>query len=146
MLTIILAAIGLSLACVLIHHEVLSHLDRKRGMAPRRDGFKVALGLIGALLAHVVEIMLFAAAYIVLSHMEGMGRIVGETGHEIRDHIYFSFSTFSTVGYGDLVPVGPIRILVGVESLLGLVLITWTASFLFLEMQMRWSIGNGKVK
>jgi len=142
MLTIILAAIGLSLACVLIHHEVLSHLDRKRGMAPRRDGFKVALGLIGALLAHVFEIILFAVAYIILTHMEGMGHIVGEMDHEIRDHVYFSFTTYSTVGYGDLVAVGPMRILVGVESLLGLVLITWTASFLFLEMQTRWSFGG----
>lgn len=140
--TVILTAVGLTLACVLIHFEVLSHLDRKRELAPRHASFKVALGLIGALIAHVVEIILFAAAFLILSHTDGMGKIVGEIDSELRDYIYFSFTTFSTLGYGDLVPIGPIRILVGVESLLGLVLITWTASFLFLEMQKRWNFAD----
>ena len=139
MLTVILTAVGLTLVCVLIHYEVLSHLDRKRDLAPKHASFKVAIGLIGALVAHVVEIVLFALAYMALTRIDGMGSIVGKMDHQLRDHIYFSFTTFSTLGYGDLVPMGPIRSLVGLESLLGLVLITWTASFLFLEMQKRWN-------
>ncbi|MFT6897577.1 MAG: hypothetical protein ACJA13_001986, partial [Paraglaciecola sp.] len=36
-------------------------------------------------------------------------------------------------------PFGDLRYLTGIESLTGLVLITWTASFLFFEMQRHWN-------
>ena len=52
--------------------------------------------------------------------------------------IYFSFSTYTSLGYGDIVPVGDARILAGVEAITGLVLIAWTASFTYLEMSMHW--------
>jgi uncharacterized membrane protein len=52
--------------------------------------------------------------------------------------VYFSFTTYSTLGVGDIEPYGNIRFVTGLESLVGLVLITWTASFLYLEMTRYW--------
>jgi hypothetical protein len=37
-----------------------------------------------------------------------------------------------------MVPVGPIRFLTGMEAVVGLTLITWSASFTFLKMQKYW--------
>jgi hypothetical protein len=37
------------------------------------------------------------------------------------------------------VPQGAIRIMVGPQALLGFVLITWSASFTFIEMQRYWN-------
>lgn len=54
------------------------------------------------------------------------------------DGAYFSFTMFTALGFGDIYPFGDIRYLIGLESLTGLVLITWTASFLFVEMQQYW--------
>ena len=54
------------------------------------------------------------------------------------DCAYFSFTTFTTLGYGDIEAVGQLRHLTGIEVLAGLMLITWSASFLFLEMQRYW--------
>jgi hypothetical protein len=54
------------------------------------------------------------------------------------DSVYFSFTNFTTLGFGDIEPFGSIRLLVGMEALVGFVLITWTASFLFYEMQRHW--------
>jgi hypothetical protein len=54
------------------------------------------------------------------------------------DCVYFSFTTFTTLGFGDIAPMGDIRYLTGTESLTGLVLITWTASFLYVEMRKFW--------
>jgi len=42
------------------------------------------------------------------------------------------------VGFGDLVPIGPIRMLTAAEGLTGLALVTWSASFTFLAMQRFW--------
>jgi hypothetical protein len=57
----------------------------------------------------------------------------------VFDAIYFSASVFTTLGFGDLSPVGPIRFVAGTEALTGLVLIGWSASFTYLEMQRYWS-------
>jgi hypothetical protein len=56
----------------------------------------------------------------------------------LLDCVYLSFITFTTVGYGDLVAHGYLRYLTGIEALTGLILITWSASFMFLEMQKDW--------
>ena len=44
-----------------------------------------------------------------------------------------------TLGLGDLSPVGTVRLLAGTESLTGLLLITWSASFTYLEMSRMWA-------
>ena len=46
--------------------------------------------------------------------------------------------TFTTVGTSVAHLVGPIRFLSGTEALTGLFLITWSASFTFLEMERFW--------
>lgn len=50
---------------------------------------------------------------------------------------------YTTVGFGDLIPIGPIRLMAGVEALTGLVMITWSASYTFLEMQRDWPPPHG---
>ena len=52
--------------------------------------------------------------------------------------IYFSSVVYTTVGFGDLLPVGALRILTAAEGLAGLAMITWSASFTFLAMQRLW--------
>jgi len=53
--------------------------------------------------------------------------------------LYFSFTVYTTVGFGDIYPQGELRFLTGIESLTGLVLITWTASFLYVKMTRYWT-------
>jgi hypothetical protein len=45
---------------------------------------------------------------------------------------------FTTLGLGDLVPVGAVRFMTGTEALTGFVLIAWSASFTFVEMERFW--------
>ena len=48
-------------------------------------------------------------------------------------------SNYTTVGYGDIEPQGSLRFLAGIEALTGLSLITWSASFMFMEMTQFWN-------
>ena len=73
-----------------------------------------------------------------MHHAEGWGKLQGNSEGTLLDCVYFSFTTYTTVGYGDIEPIGHLRYLTGIESLTGLVLITWTASFLYYEMQRYW--------
>ena len=56
----------------------------------------------------------------------------GAAGGEIRG------GEAAAVGFGDLAPVGAVRFLSGTEALTGFVLITWSASFTYLEMERYW--------
>ncbi|MCC6208303.1 MAG: two pore domain potassium channel family protein [Gammaproteobacteria bacterium] len=61
--------------------------------------------------------------------------IVGSQPPGLAECTYFSFSNHSSLGYGDLVLSGPFRFMAGMEALTGLVLIGWTASFMYLHMR-----------
>ncbi len=101
---------------------------------------RIVVGVFGALIAHVIEIWIFAAGYYLMLQGSGWGSLTGNFDGSLLDCVYFSFTVYTTVGFGDIEPLGYIRFLTGIESLAGLVLITWTASFLYLEMERHWEI------
>ncbi len=100
------------------------------------------MGVFGALVAHAVEIWVFAIAYYGMTKFEGWGGLTGNFDGSLMDCVYFSFTVYTTLGFGDIEPMGYLRYLTGFESLTGLVLITWTASFLYLEMRKHWQTEN----
>ena len=124
-------------ACVILHYETLRFLSRAVGIhVHKRIGVLVVM--LSLLMAHVLEIMIFAVGYMLMQHGVGLGHITGMDEGSFFDFIYFSSVVFTTVGFGDLLPVGAIRILSAAEGLAGLALITWSASFTFLAMQRLW--------
>jgi len=123
---------------VLIHYEFLYRITTYIPKMKIKHRFRIVFGVFGALFAHSIEIWIFATAYYYLPKIEGWGTITGEFDGSFMDSVYFSYTTFTTLGVGDIQPNGLIRHLVGIESLTGLLLITWTASFLYFEMQRYW--------
>ena len=63
--------------------------------------------------------------------MLGLGGLRGSSGNAALDFFYFAAETYSTLGYGDLVPVGALRVVASVEALNGLMLLSWSGAFLF---------------
>lgn len=134
-----LLAITLS---VLVHYEGLLLVSRKLSAAKGPQRIKVLYGILSMIGFHLIEIWIFGAVLWLLLQWPACGEIVGglttvvEVG--LLDSVYFSAMTYSTVGFGDVVPVGPIRFLAGAEGLIGLLLIGWSASFAYLEMERFW--------
>ena len=139
--TFYLMALAISIvivtACVVLHYEALRFLSRTVGIHMHKR-IEVLVVMLGLLAAHVLEILIFALGYIVMQHGIGLGHITGMTEGSWFDFIYFSSVVYTTVGFGDLLPVGAIRILTAAEGLAGLATITWSASFTFLAMQRLW--------
>lgn len=139
MVWVVLLIAGLTtLLCVGLHYEVihlLVSLGHRREIKRHRT-FLIAVILV-LFVTHLVEAVLFAGAYQLLFALGdvGAGRLVGDYDGTFGDAVYFSLAVYTTVGFGDITPVGPVRLFVGVEALAGLVLITWSASFTFLIMQ-----------
>ena len=124
---------------VVVHYEFLYRVTTFIPGMGIRHRYRIVFGVFAALIAHAVEIWIFAIPYYLMTHLRGWGRLEGSFDGTIMDCVYFSFTTFTTLGFGDIEPVGNIRYLTGIESLTGLVLITWTASFLYYEMQRHWT-------
>lgn len=136
-LVVMITAITVALA-VVVHYEGLRWLSVRLMKLPAERRRKVLFGVYGVILLHVVEIWLFGIAIRLLLGIADAGHIGGAVAPNLLDSIYLSAVTFSTVGFGDLTPVGPLRFLCGTEALAGFILITWSASFLYLEMEQYW--------
>lgn len=124
--------------CVLIHYEGLRLLNdvlpKLRGSHRRRIIFMI----LSLLFLHIIEIWLFGGAYYFLLHLDGFGELVGAPGASLIDCIYFSAAVFTTVGFGDIYPIGAIRTMTGTQGIVGLTMITWSASFTYVEMSKIW--------
>lgn len=129
---------GTVVATVLVHYEGLSLISRAIKRRTLHHRAKVLMTIFSQLGLHIAEIWMFALAVSTLSQSVRFEAIEPTPGGGFLDFVYFSAVTYTTVGFGDFVPTGPIRFLAGTEALTGFLLITWSASFTFLEMQRYW--------
>ena len=136
---VLLATLGVIGLVIGLHYEVLRSCIRFLPAVSHHRRRRVLILILVILFTHAIEIWLFAMGYFFLLRYPIFGEIVGQaTITTLLDHAYYSGMVYTTVGFGDLTPSGPIRFMTGMEALTGLVMITWSASFTFLEMQRDW--------
>jgi hypothetical protein len=131
----------LLVATTFIHYEVLRLLTNTLPALRIRPRLQLILVILGAFCAHFLEILLYGAAYWLLADKFDIGSM-GQPGPlPFSRCLYFSAETYTTLGYGDVLPHGDLRLLAGLEALNGMLLIGWTASFTFLSMERFWERG-----
>ena len=130
-----LLIIGLA---VMIHYEFLHRITLLMPKMAIRHRFRIVLGVFIALTAHAAEVWIFGISYYFMNEATEWGSLAGNFDGSLLDCVYFSFTCYTTLGIGDIIPLGDLRFLAGLEALTGLVLVTWTASFLYLEMTRYW--------
>ncbi|MFO1105431.1 MAG: ion channel [Amaricoccus sp.] len=137
-LEIVVLSLVLVVLAVLLHYEVLraaSGLTPSLVIPPRS---RILVVIFAAFLGHMMQICLYAGGFWFAEHILHLGSLTGAVEGNPLDYFYFSAATFTTLGIGDVVVVGSLRLLAGTESLNGLVLITWSASFTYLSMEQFW--------
>jgi hypothetical protein len=123
---------------VFVHYETLNHCDetlRRVHWVPADA--KVLLAIVAALCSHLAQIALFAWGYWLLQG-GALGSLRGAVLNPTLSFFYFSAETYTSLGLGDIQPVGKLRLLAGIEALTGLLMIGWSASFTYLEMARHW--------
>ena len=126
--------------CLALHYGVMRRLAKLVYREPSPVKRPLLLVIFTLFAVHLVEVLLYALALSLLD-WHGYGDLVGAVDRGpgwFFDHFYFSIASYTTLGIGDIVPVGPIRLIAGVEALNGLVLVAWSASFTYLSMERRW--------
>jgi Ion channel len=123
----------------LLHYEVLRGLNAALPSLPVADRAKLLVVMVGAFFAHAAEIAIYGVSLYVLVTYLGAGILSGSAGASLTSCLYFSAETYTSLGFGDLTPVGPVRLLAGTEALNGLLLIGWSASFAYISMEKFWN-------
>jgi hypothetical protein len=132
----------LLVATTVIHYEVLRLLTAGLPVLRIRPRVQLVFVILGAFGAHFLEILLYGAAYYVLASYFDIGRMGDPGPLPFTRCLYFSAETYTTLGYGDVLPHGDLRLLAGLEALNGMLLIGWTASYTFLSMEKFWDGGR----
>jgi hypothetical protein len=141
----ILLALVLVLATITIHYEALRKTSDIIPSLTVPYRMRILVVIVGAFLAHLAEIALYAGAFALMSKL-GFGAIGGDLEGNVLDYFYLSMTSYTTLGVGDLYPTGAMRIVSAVESLNGFVLVGWSASFTYLEMERFWGRERGKAR
>jgi len=110
-------------------------LDRRagkyKGQWLKQHSLQVLTGTgLVLVLLHAVQITIWAYAYLLLVPAGDL-----ET---LEKAVYFSFVTFSTLGYGDITLSEGWRLLSGIQALNGILLVGWSTAILFAVVQRTW--------
>ncbi len=137
---LILVLIGaLMIAVTVVLHAVgttawVRHLVRRHG---RSDGswrpaaiywVMISTALV-MLLLHIAEVVLWATAY---------WTFVPDELESFEEATYFSFVTFTSLGYGDITLSSKWRLLSGIEALNGILLAGFSTALLFGVLARAW--------
>jgi hypothetical protein len=125
-----------------IHYEVLRVMYVALPSLAITKRAKLLVVIFGLFAAHFVEIGVYGGALYLLVQYVGVGRLGGSRPLSLENCLYFSAETYTSLGFGDITPIGPLRLMAGVEALNGLLLIAWSASFAYIAMERFWGTGN----
>jgi len=121
-----------------LHLTVLRWISNGMTIIPLRPNNRIFAVMILLYALHFAEIAIYAAAFAAGQYLLGLGAFSGEVMATPLDYLYFSSVSYTSLGIGDIFPTGHLRFLTGVEALNGLLLIAWSASFLFSMMNQLW--------
>ena len=137
--------LSMFLSAVLVAANILVHYEMLRLMSVYVPSLAIAVRarvlvvVLGCFAAHTIEVWLYAFAYWLMDRA-GIGSLKGQIDGSFADYLYFSATTYSTMGFGDVYPAGALRLISGIEGINGLFLIAWSTSFTYFVMDRMWPL------
>jgi len=114
--TVVLHFVGLAALIALLNTDLPRRLRAGTGV---QKGLTILGTVFGLVLMHTVEIWAYACLYLALGEFS-----------DLEAALYFSTSTFSTLGYGDITLSHAHRLIGAIEGVNGFLLIGWSTAFL----------------
>lgn len=121
--------------CVAIQVEAIVWIRRKEARNGEGEGGRKCLSrnLYVLLLAHFLHFNIFALAFLVLDHLS-IGTFSGiPLNPNFSEYLYYSAISYTTIGFGDIIPIGPMRTVTAACALTGLILIAVSATHLVIS-------------
>ncbi|MBG59758.1 MAG: hypothetical protein CMJ16_04800 [Peredibacter sp.] len=80
---------------------------------------------------HIVEILWFTGGLYFADVNLGLGGFSSKFDNTFQDYFYFSTVSYSTLGLSSFNPQGHLKVMTGLESLTGFIMLTWSATFFY---------------
>tara|TARA_R110000868_G_scaffold237627_1_gene492252 strand:+ start:104 stop:556 length:453 start_codon:yes stop_codon:yes gene_type:complete len=142
-MTNILISIFVSLFIVVIttflFYEILGFVMRlitNKKLTPR---WLLLTLILGVFCAHSASVIAYGLAYWILTGFSHYPKLEGIDANNIEAYLYYSATTYSSLGIGDIFPRGCLRIITSFEVINGLTLIAWSATFTYFSVQKMWN-------
>lgn len=138
----------------LITYEILRIVWNLLPQMKINPRMRVLLIIVPIFFVHIFSIWVYAFVYLLVENFTDFGTLVGIKEKAALNYasfverLYFSATTYTSLGFGDITPTHDLRMLASAEVLNGLVMIGWTISFTYLTMEKFWMLPhrnkNGK--
>jgi len=117
-----------SMANIAIHALVMVAIVRLAHVVSERDLFHgavrlmvIMIGTVSVLMVtHISEVIVWSVAY-----------SITEAAPPGTDHLYFAFVNYTTLGYGDVLPVDRWRLIGPMTAMNGVLLFGWSTAVIF---------------
>ena len=119
------------LATSILHYESVHRLDLLARRPASRRHFSMLLIICSIIAVHLADIFFYSLIYRFAIDVLHIGSVSSATITSPMEMFYFAAETYSSLGQGDLLPIGAIRIISSISSLNGLLLLAWSGSFLY---------------
>ena len=127
MFKVVLCALALTVVTVMMHALgtvfVARRINRRweeRKQRPWRLGAEFLVArMVGGLLLHLAEAIVWALFFVAAGLLP-----------ELEAAVYFSLTSYTTVGYGDLLLQDPWRLLGPIEAAVGILMLGWSTGLL----------------
>ena len=124
-------ATGFFYECMCVLLRIISYFN----FSPRRLLYTLITGIF---IAHGLTIFLYALVYWLLVHWLGFEQLSGLVNDHYLSYLYYSATTYSSLGVGDVFSAGGLRFVTGLQAINGLILITWSATIAYFSIQRMW--------
>ena len=115
-----------------VFNFLLRRLWRYLRKHEHRPHFTMQLSVLGVFVCHTFVVWMYGLVFWLSVEKFHFGALTGDfpAGHFLT-YIYFSATTYSSLGFGDIEPLGAMRFLTGVEAINGLILIGWSVTYTY---------------
>ena len=128
MLIQLLVGLAVSSINILLHATVTMIAVRIARIAARRDASQPLLYLSGVMIAtslvlmaaHTLEVFVWSVAYGIVN-----------VAPDDANLVYFAFVNYTTLGYGDVLPVAKWRLLAPMTAMNGVLMFGWSTALVF---------------
>ncbi len=134
----IFVSLFISITTTFLFYETLGlvmKLIANKNLSPR---FLLVILMLGIFFAHSISIGIYGLAYWILIGFSHYPKLEGIDVNNIGAYFYYSATTYSSLGIGDVFPRGCLRIITSFEVVNGLTLIAWSATFTYFSVQKLW--------
>jgi hypothetical protein len=128
MLRQLLFGSAISLGNIAIHALAMALVVSAGRAASARHAARLTLRLVAIMIATVSVLMAF---HIVEIAMWGLAYGLVDAAPEGTNRLYFAFVNYTTLGYGDVVPVERWRLLGPMTAMNGVLLFGWSTAVIF---------------